>query len=99
MQRKQLSPEQFYILYDHVSKNKEKLQNLTKVDAAKEIRRELHFPVGVNSCKRAMAYFNLKKDPCAQSNTCKISILTKHLAILYKESLLPIPEELRKLLE
>lgn len=98
MKYKKLSPEQIYLLFNHVNINQEKLKNLSLVDALKEVRRELKFSISLYSYKRARRYFNLKKDLCTESNTCKISILTKYVANLYKENLLPIPEELRKLL-
>lgn len=95
---KKLTPEQTYLLFNHVNLNKEKLKNLSLVDAVREVRRELKFSISLYSYKRARRYFDLKKDLCCESNTSKITMLSRHIATLYKENLLPIPEELRKLL-
>lgn len=100
---KKLSPEQTYLLYTYVNKNKDTLKNLTWVDAGREVRRGLQFYVANYTIKRAMLYFGLQKEKnpveyFADTTICKMDILIKHIAILYKEQVLPIPEEIRKML-
>ena len=95
--RLKLPPEQIYILYKYISENKHILKLLSKADAAKTIRRDLQFYIGTYSVTRALKYFNVKKD-LNYNNDNPIPMIIKHLAILYKENLFPIPEELRKLL-
>jgi len=101
---RKLSPEQYYLLFSFVENSQEMLKNLTLVAAGKAARRELKFPISESSVKRAMQYFCLEKDPDPSKNfshniNCKVSVLAKHLALLYREMIIPIPKEIKKLMK